>query len=213
MYKIFYNNVYIVFTHLSKMRKNGQAAVQALLVVVCILLILLLIVVLISPFIFSGVSGKTVSNSRNTQCVTTQVPYTTQEIVCENRYDNYYRYGDLDYRVDYSGYEKQYKDSGAYKNRYAVRVRNVDYQGGYFTVRFYLYDDGDRVTKTVRKYIDDGEAVTFYYPDYGYSDDWDYQVISESRGSRYDYRYDSRHRNDYCYPKTVVKYRSETKCS
>ncbi|MAG07781.1 hypothetical protein CMI46_03120 [Candidatus Pacearchaeota archaeon] len=201
------------------MERRGQVAVQVSLLVVCLILILLLIIVLLSPVFTGGTvsSSKSSSYSKSSvrHCELVKVPYSVKETKCDYSYDRYSRYDRsyLNYRVDYTGYEKSYKDSGAYRNRYAVRVRNTDYKGGYFSVRFYIYDrDGDRITKTVKKYLDDGEAMTFYYPDYGYSRNWDYKIYSESRSRYYD-RYDSRF--DDCYPVTkyVTKYRYEQKCS
>ncbi len=182
------------------MGKRGQAGIQVALIVICLILVLVLILVLAVP---GNLTGRTTSrDSRDRDCEFVRVPYTARETY----YD--YNYGDrLDYRVEYHAYEVNYRTSGAYRDRFVVRIRNTDDRDGYFTVRFYFYDDdGDRTTRTVRKHLDDGEAKTFSYPNYDYDrSNWDFRVYPERT-------YNSHYYDSYPRTRYVTKYRWVERC-
>jgi hypothetical protein len=154
--------------------KKGQIGIIVALITICLVLILILIGVL-SFASFSPVSGKVVYSYESPRyCETIKVPYVVEE--------KYYDYSTSGYRVVFSDYESDYKESGAYRDRYLVRVKNTGNLGQYFDVKFYIYDyRGEKSVKTVRKYLERGETQSFYYPNYDSRNyGWDYQVIPEN---------------------------------
>jgi hypothetical protein len=172
--------------------KRGQIAVVSTLVIICIVLILILIVMLwsfpTSKVIYEDNYVNRVSYSRN--CEVVKVPYTVKETY----YDSV-----RNYEIVWSDYERNYRNSGVYRNRYMVRIKNIG-EGGWFEVKFYLYDDGERIVKTVRKYLHKGETQTFSQPDYSYdSYNWNYKVIADNSPQRERVRY-------------VTKYKYVEKC-
>lgn len=71
-------------------------------------------------------------------------------------------------------------------NKYGVYVKNQDYGGGYFTVRYY-FDDyyGNVKTERITHYINPGKGKQFLLKDvspYGYEQtSWRYEVVSHSK--------------------------------
>ncbi|MEA3329343.1 MAG: hypothetical protein U9Q06_01215 [Nanoarchaeota archaeon] len=187
------------------MEKKGQTAVLVTLIIISLILVMILIIVLWSPIVtgnsISRTSSETpapsqvtlISSVSLTHCETVRIPYTVRERYSARDY--------LNYRVVYSSYERGARSSGAYRDRFLVRLKNTDRVGGYFSVKFYLYNSNGKVTKTIKKYLASGETQTFSYPNYGYQVyDWDYEIFSDSgnQNSRYHY---------------VTKYHYEKRCS
>ncbi|MFH1801482.1 MAG: hypothetical protein ABH804_01470 [archaeon] len=91
--------------------------------------------------------------------------------------------------LDYSHRAEKIKTTGVFGNeiaRYYVHVKNKDYVGGYFTVKFYFTDKYSRIsTETITKYIAPQEEESFFYQNihedkYKYSK-WEYAVISQTK--------------------------------
>ena len=109
------------------------------------------------------------------------------------RYTKKYQYDYLDDDYDdvrylrYSHTVKHEREEGLFGNqinRYGVYVRNRDYIGGYFTVKFYFYDyRGKKISESITHYIRPNEERVFFYQSIydKYYYDWDYEVIPRTR--------------------------------
>jgi hypothetical protein len=89
--------------------------------------------------------------------------------------------------MDYDDFSRNYIDRGLLGNdikRNYVYVKNLESQGGYFTVRFYFRDDYGRTkTESMTKHIDANGVERFSYTGI-YDDDyryWKYSVAPESK--------------------------------
>lgn len=94
--------------------------------------------------------------------------------------DRYLRYD------DFGEYRKVYGVLGNPINRYNVYVRNKDYTGGYFKVRFHFTDYYGRTsTESLTRYISPRKESRFVFKDisgnqYKYHDWW-YEVIPQTK--------------------------------
>lgn len=74
---------------------------------------------------------------------------------------------------------------GSYADKYEVVVRNNEYQGGYFTVKFYFEDPYGRVhTEVITKHVKARSSESFLLKDVSRDrkyDMWEYEVISNSK--------------------------------
>jgi hypothetical protein len=156
--------------------------------------IILIISLIILIFLFTGspVTGKstetpsTVSNSYNVNSYNKNYYNYPSYRYKDKDYPRYYK---KDYYLKYSYRAEHKKYEGMFGNeidKYIVYVKNKDYKGGYFTVKFYFTDYyGEKRTKSIRHYIKPGEERKFFYQSI-YSEryeyyDWDYKVISETK--------------------------------
>lgn len=91
--------------------------------------------------------------------------------------------------LDYSHNSERKESTGILGNkitRYYVYVKNKDYVGGYFTVKFHFTDYyGKTSTELITKYIKPQEQEKFFYQtikeDKYNLYKWDYEVISQTK--------------------------------
>ena len=134
-------------------------------------------------------STTTISNSYNTYTYNTNnnypAPIYNQKIdYTLKRYPtkdyNYLRYISIGNHEKYSGF------FGNEINEYKVYVKNREYNGGYFTVKFYLTDYyGKTRTESMTYYLKPHEEKKFVYRNV-YSDGkeykyWKYKIVSHTR--------------------------------
>ena len=132
------------------------------------IILVLLLIVIIFLFTNSSITGKstsTISDSYNTYYIN-QNPQTQQY----RSYDSIYyseenlnekRYLQFSSRSDFIRQDRLF---GNYIDKYTVYVRNKEYQGGYFTVKFYFEDYyGEKTTQSITHYIKPHEEKEFYY--------------------------------------------------
>lgn len=191
---------------------NQRRLVEALIGVVFIALLVLIIFLVVGT---SGASKTTITNSYNTYTIQPQPTYTKPYtlstysksylvdrkpyIVDKGDYARVY-YLDRDYRdlryTDYDDGYLRYSDWADHDvvegilgndiNKYEVTVRNREYAGGYFTVRFYFEDYYGKVhTKSITHYISARDEKRFIFKDispdpYEYYDWW-YEVIPKTK--------------------------------
>jgi hypothetical protein len=130
----------------------------------------------------------------------------------EDRYDRDTRYDYLDYKSDIDVIKTD-RYLGDYTYEYVVYVKNLDYTGGYFTVKFYFEDYyGRETTRSVTHYVKAREEEKFHYKDvnanqYDYYD-WDYKVTSHTKipDKYYDYTDKIRYIDDPIRVKYVSRY-------
>ena len=149
-----------------------------LLGLILIILLVIMTTLLLAPKNPTG-SSTTITNSFNTNNY-----YNTQKYT-----PTYYkRTKDYDY-LDYDYYAYKEKTKGIFGNNiehYTVYVRNQNYKGGYFKVKYHFTDYyGDTKTKTMTHYIKPRESKKFIYKNI-YEDkykfyDWNYEIISRTR--------------------------------
>ena len=174
---------------------------------VFVVLLIMMVLLFLRPTSTSTVTTTTtsviVTNSYN------ENSYNDYENDFNDRYSNRDRFGRYDDRVydrdrygdrkgDYLRYDHRSRHRvaedivGKKVDQYIVYVKNREYEGGYFTVRFYLYDGtGVRDIAVMTKYVGPRDEKAFVYRDVDYSyryHRWDYKIISESKIS---------YRNDY----------------
>jgi hypothetical protein len=181
----------------------------------------LIVFLVLLAFLVTGVSASqesstTISHSYNVNSYNNQAPSYTYPIKSYVTSRPTYPYT-LDLRKTYYVDEKvpiRYYDRGEYKrvsgilgnevDKYAVYVRNDDYVGGYFKVRFYFSDYYGRTsTESVRYYIPPQQEKTFRYHDISgdrYTHHvWRYEVIPETEVPAKIYYYEDRPTAPYYY--------------
>jgi len=168
------------------MEINERKILEIFLAIILVTLLIILIFLFTSPSI-TGKSTSTVSDSYNTDSYNTYISYNKYPTT-KTYYKKPYIKKDY-YYLKYSDREEHKKYEGMFGNeinRYYVYVKNRDYKGGYFTVKFHFSDYyGKTKIKSIRHYIKPKEERKFFYQSI-YSDeyeyyDWDYEVISETK--------------------------------
>lgn len=149
-----------------------------------ILIILIIIMILSFTNVQASKSTTTISNSYNTHNTYSNYPTPTYKPIktyTSERYPtkdyNYLRYTSI------GNHEKYYGVFGNEINEYKVYVRNREYKGGYFSVKFYLTDYyGKTRTESMTYYLKPHEEKKFVYRNV-YSDGkeykyWRYKVVA-----------------------------------
>lgn len=167
-------------------------------------ILVLLLIILIFLFTSQSATGKSTSTSTSTTNSYNTDSYNTYYVSSyppTQRYYGSYRYPPEYYIKDdrnhlvYNSRSDRTKVErllGGYIDKYVVYVRNNDYNGGYFTVKFYLTDYyGKTFTESMTKYIKPNEEKSFFYKNiyaerYKYYD-WSYEVISRTKVPKRDY--------------------------
>ncbi len=182
------------------MAEENQRILQLFLALILVALLLIAVVIVLQNPSFGKVqtttSGNTISNSYNNYNYTTNtvnvpqtktyqnVVYNRDYVVYKKTNDNYVN-SNTNTLGDYSSYgnHERTKDFvGSYVDDFYVYVKNNQYEGNYFTVKFYLKDSsGHEDVETVTKYISGKDQVRFLYRDiqfdrYKYSS-WRYEVL------------------------------------
>lgn len=156
-------------------------------------ILVLLLIVIIFLFTSQSTTGKslsTISNSYNTY-------YINQDSQTQEYYKPYDSIYSLESDLDQKRY-LQFKSRsdliredrlfGEDIQKYIVYVRNKEYKGGYFTVKFYFEDYyGKETTQSITHYIKPYEEKAFYYKDL-YADRYEhyktyYKVIPITKSS------------------------------
>jgi len=183
--------------------KEQKRLIELFTALVFIILLILVVLIATRPVIATSTSTisniiisesfNTVYSDSNYQSKTSSNKYHSED-GC--RYDGCYWTESGSYDIDYDHSRKlRYYDRGYVREKestftqtfeeYVVYVENEDYVGGYFSVRFYFYDQyGNEKTHLMTKHIGARDEVAFIYRDVDYSSDyyrWDYKVISNSR--------------------------------
>ena len=189
------------------MEKNERLTIEILLGLILVVFLVLLIFLVTGVSSYSGTSVTNSYNTYNTQTLpdyrytSTRPTYTKPYIVQDRDYRYrdtamvYYVKDDLRYTRDYDRYLR-YDGFGEYKrvkgvlgnpiNRYNVHVRNRDYIGGYFKVKFHFTDYYGRTsTESITRYISPRKESRFVFKDisrdkYKYYDWW-YEVIPQTK--------------------------------
>lgn len=181
---------------------NSRGQIQGILVslvIIAVLLTILLGIIILSPQVLEPKKTIVYNSPKQQYCETIKIPYVEYET--EPAYSVTY-YGEMRYKSE--SYTQ--KAEGVFNDydKYVVEIKNQEKIGGYFEVKFRFRDeDGDRVTKVIRKYLRPSETETFVYRDindhfryYG----WTYSVETEPN-NHYEFR-----------QVPVTKYRTEVKC-
>ncbi|MBS3071308.1 hypothetical protein J4407_03350 [Candidatus Pacearchaeota archaeon] len=165
------------------------------LILIVLMFIMILLIISISEEDEIGeASTTTISNSYNTHTYYNQDEYGYEKDYTKTKEAHldygYYKkdYGEYDY-PDYISAKNYRKYEGFFGNdiyEYTVYVKNKDYDGGYFTVNFYVTDYfGKTNTESLTYYIYPKEEKKFVYKDV-YTDgkkykSWNYKVIPETK--------------------------------
>jgi hypothetical protein len=181
----------------------------------------LIVFLILLAFLVTGVSAAqesntAISHSYNVNSYNNQAPAYTYPVKSYVTSKPTYPYN-LDLRKAYYVDEKvpvRYYDWGDYKrvdgilgnevDKYRVYVRNDDYVGGYFKVRFHFSDYYGRTsTESMRYYIPPQQEKTFLYQDItGNRYDhyvWRYEVIPETEVPTKKYYYEDSPIGPYYY--------------
>ena len=179
------------------MADENQRVLQLFLALILVALLLIAVLIVMqssSTEKNSYTTSNTISNSYNTYNYTTNnvnVPSTRtyQNVVYNRDYVVYKKINDGSHNLgDYSSYgnHERTKDFvGSYVDNFYVYVKNNQYNGNYFTVKFYLRDSsGHEDVETITKYISGKDQVRFLYRDiqfdrYKYSS-WRYEVFPDN---------------------------------
>ena len=194
---------------------NEKRVTEILIAAIFVVVLIILIILLTSQ----SIVGKSVSQNSNPQIINsyntyqTSQPTTTQyskptyystkystPISYSAKYPRYYKvYDARDYQKDkylrYKTYGEKRQAHGVFGNdidNYIVYVKNNDYKGGYFTVRFYFEDYyGEPRYESVTHYIPAHQERAFIYKDI-YADKHkyyrrDYEIISHTKIPNRDY--------------------------
>ena len=166
------------------------------LTLVIFLILLSVLVISISDNSYSKKQSNIISNSYNINSYNTisqnkQTPYYGNRIYIKKdiRYLKQSNpYSKTKY-LRFSGNAYQTRTKGIFGNdinKYSVYVKNQDYKGGYFTVRYYLKDYyGNVKTERITHYISPRESKQFLLKDISPKEygrvSWNYEIISHSK--------------------------------
>jgi len=170
------------------------------LTLVVFLILLSVLVISISDNSYSQKQSNIISNSYNVNSPVNsyqvsqnqQAPYPKNRVYITDRNVRYTRpsssYPKSTY-LRYSDHAYQTRKRGILGNdinKYGVYVKNQDYKGGYFTVRYYFEDYyGNVETERITHHINPGKEKQFLLKDvslYGHDRvSWRYEVVSHSK--------------------------------
>jgi hypothetical protein len=219
------------------MEKSEQRVLEALIAFIFLILLILVVVLAVSYYGDGKTTKQTYSSSGtsyavyspqkseyrscsscgtncpqpksgNVICEEVRVPYTVTTGPSTTTYETQSRNIALSYTMRTE--EKQHCNIvGRTIKEYYVYVKNTDYQGGYYTVKFYMYDHyGNEQSDSMYEYINPGQERQFRYTqlreDFSV-EDWDYKIETETRKIPSVSVQKSGMR-------TETKYKTETKC-
>jgi len=179
------------------METNERRMIEILIGVVFIVLLFLIVFLVVGA---SGGEKTTITNSYNTYNIypAQQTQYVSAKPYIVDRGDYariYYVPSDFRYAEPYDRYSRYYESSrlrtskgilGNDIHRYEVYVKNREYVGGYFNVKFYFEDYYGRMkSESISHYIPAREEKLFLFKDispdrYKYSAWW-YEVKSSTK--------------------------------
>ena len=167
------------------------------LTLVIFLILLSVLVISISDNSYSKKQSNIISNSYNVNSYNTisqnkQTPYYGNRIYTTNKGVRYLKQSNSYSKTKYlrfSGNAYQTRTKGIFGNdinKYSVYVKNQDYKGGYFTVRYYFKDYyGNVKTERITHYISQRESKIFLLKDISPKEysrvSWNYEIISHSK--------------------------------
>ena len=167
------------------------------LTLVIFLILLSVLVISISDNSYSKKQNNIISNSYNINSYNTisqnkQTPYYGNRIYTTNKGVRYLKQSNSYSKTKYlrfsdHAYQTRTKNIlGNDINKYHVYVKNHDYTGSYFTVRYYFKDYyGNVKTERITHYISQRESKIFLLKDISpkeYSHiSWNYEIISHSK--------------------------------
>ena len=131
------------------MDKRGQRILEIVLLVILLILALLITVLLLNPRVTAWEFEDNDDNSDSNDAV--KVVIIKEEPEKEPVYFKDLRYRDYDY-LKYSDWKKE-EDSG----RDVVVIRNTHGPSRYFSVKFYVRDDGRTRIRTKTEYVRRGD--------------------------------------------------------
>jgi len=184
---------------------NEKRVTEILLAAIFVVVLIILIILLTSQSII----GKSVPQNSNPQIINSYNTYQTSQpttrqysapISYSTKYPKYYKvYDARDYEKDkylrYKSLGEKSRAQGLFGNdidNYIIYVKNTEYKGGYFTVKFYFEDYyGKPRYESVTHYIPAHQKRAFIYKDI-YADKYkyyraDYEIISHTKIPNRDY--------------------------
>jgi hypothetical protein len=151
-----------------------------------ILILIVLIFIMVLMGLNTNHSETTISNSYNNYNTQTTTGKTAQVIKETPKRDSEFRNYDERSLEEYSSWGRHLKTefSNYYTDEFEVHVVNNDFQGKYYTVRFYFNDEyGCEKNYEMRKYVFSDEEKEFYFRDINRNrhayNDWKYEVVEE----------------------------------
>ena len=166
------------------------------LTLVIFLILLSVLVISISDNSYSKKQNNIISNSYNINSYNTisqpSSQYYGNRIYTTNKGVRYLKQSNSYSKTKYlrfSGNAYQTRTKGIFGNdinKYSVYVKNQDYKGGHFTVRYYFKDYyGNVKTERITHYISQRESKIFLLKDISPKEysrvSWNYEIISHSK--------------------------------